>query len=65
MTSPNDAEVRVTRAGARERPGGHKKRALLSPPLGKRSFVRIDDVLMGSPVIEQLTDAESVRGSGF
>jgi hypothetical protein len=40
------------------RPGGHKKRALFSPPLGRRFFVRIDLHLLGSPVIGALTNAE-------
>ena len=48
----------VTHARARERPGGRKKNPLLSPPLGRRSFVRIDNLLMEGPVVGQLTAEE-------
>ena len=51
-------EDSVTHARARLRPGGHKKRGLLSPPLGKRSFIRVDMLLLDSPVVGQLTNAD-------
>jgi hypothetical protein len=46
----------VTHTRASGRPGGRKNRALLSPPLGRRAFVRIDLDLMEAPVIGQLSD---------
>ena len=55
----------VTRAHAsraserRRRPGGHKQpRALLSPPIGRRSFVRVDSLFLESVIIGQLTASE-------
>jgi hypothetical protein len=41
-----------------KRPGGHKKPRLLSPPLGRRSFVRVDMHLMQAAATGELSDAE-------
>ncbi len=58
VTHARAKEAPERRPERRQRPGGHKKRALLSPPLGRRSFVRVDMHLMEAPVMFQLSAEE-------